>query len=137
MPDVFTQAKRSEIMRAVSQSDTGPEMAVRRMLHRRGYRFRLHRRDMPGTPDIVLPKYRAVIFVHGCFWHGHRRCARAALPKSNRRFWELKVAGNKARDRRVKAALTRSGWRYLVVWQCSLRNAAAVERALLNFLGGA
>ena len=95
MPDVFSKSKRSEIMSHIGQKDTQPEIVVRKMLHRMGYRFRLHRKDLPGKPDIVLPKYRKVIFVHGCFWHGHEGCPRAALPETNREFWEQKVEKNK------------------------------------------
>lgn len=134
MTDVFSKNKRSEIMSAVPQANTRPEKDVRRILHSMGYRFCLHRADLPGTPDIVLPKHRAVIFVHGCFWHGHRGCARAKLPKSNRSFWQTKITQNKERDTKAKSALTRSGWRYLVVWQCELRNENRLRTAMERFL---
>lgn len=134
MTDVFSKSKRSRIMSAIGRTDTRPEKTVRRLLHSMGYRFRLHVADLPGTPDIVLPKYRAVVFVHGCFWHGHGGCSRAKLPQTNRSFWQEKVAKNKARDRNVKSALTRSGWRYFVVWQCDLRNQHQLRVPMQQFL---
>jgi DNA mismatch endonuclease (patch repair protein) len=108
-------------MAAVRSRDTAPEIMVRRAAHRLGYRFRLHRKDMPGSPDIVLPKYRTVIFVHGCFWHGHG-CSRSKLPQSNVAFWEDKIRKNRLRDGRVVAALRKSGWKTVTLWQCDIRN---------------
>jgi DNA mismatch endonuclease (patch repair protein) len=99
-----------------------------------GFRFRLHSKSLPGTPDIILTKFHSVIFVHGCFWHGHAGCARATLPKSNQSFWKRKIKGNKARDRRVKCQLTKLGWRYLVVWQCATRSPPRLEASLRRFL---
>jgi DNA mismatch endonuclease (patch repair protein) len=104
-----------------------------------GLRFRVHRRDLPGRPDIVLPKYRTVVFVHGCFWHGHKGCARAVLPKSNSEFWTEKIRRNRLRDRHVCAALKKLGWRVVVLWQCQIGNmdAAAVKLgAALKRMGG-
>lgn len=121
MTDVVSQKKRSELMSRIRGSDTEPEIAVRRGLHRAGFRFRLHQRTLPGRPDIVLAKYRAVIFVHGCFWHRHRGCGFAYSPKSRIRFWNEKFRQNMARDRKQERRLLRSGWRVLVVWECSLR----------------
>lgn len=105
-------------MRAVKSSDTAPEMIVRRLVHRLGCRFRLHRRDLPGTPDLVLPRRRKVIFVNGCFWHGHD-CARGArLPKTNADYWQAKIGRNISRDFRNLAALESAGWRVLTIWEC-------------------
>lgn len=105
-------------MSKVRAKDTGPEMTVRRLLHHLGYRFRLHRSDIPGRPDIVLPRYGAVIFVHGCFWHRHRNCKRTTTPASNRKFWEEKFLANQERDRRIRSKLRRMGWQVAVVWEC-------------------
>lgn len=128
-------AARARVMRAVRGRDTAPERAVRRMLHAMGYRFRLHRADLPGRPDVVLPGRRAVVFVHGCFWHGHdcRRGARA--PKRNADYWAAKVARNRARDAATAAALAAAGWRVFVVWECALRDRPALAAALAAFLG--
>lgn len=119
--DVYSKEKRSEVMSKVPSSNTGPEMLVRRQLHALGVRFRLHRADLPGKPDIVLPKYSSVIFVHGCFWHHHRGCKKSALPTSNVEFWTKKIGNNVRRDRRNAAALRRLGWRVLVIWECQIR----------------
>lgn len=127
--------RRSEIMRAVKSENTSPELLVRRLVHSLGFRFRLHRRDLPGTPDLVFPRLRKVIFVHGCFWHGHA-CARGArVPKTNRAYWVAKVARNAARDTRVRAALNKTGWRTLVLWECGLKDRAALAAKLRRFLG--
>ena len=134
MADVFSTAKRREIMARIKGKNTAPELYVRRLLHALGYRFRLHHGDLCGTPDIVLPRHRKVVFVHGCFWHGHPRCNRAALPQTNRRFWRGKIEGNRSRDQRVKRRLRRLGWKVLEIWQCQLRNPAALERRVLMFL---
>lgn len=113
---------RSEVMRRVKDKNTTPEKIVRSLLHRLGYRFRLHRADLPGKPDIILPKYRSVIFVHGCFWHGHD-CARGArMPKTNVDYWRGKIARNRARDEKHIAELEALGWRPLVIWECELRD---------------
>jgi DNA mismatch endonuclease, patch repair protein len=105
-------------MAAVRRADTRPEVVVRRLLHRMGLRFRLQRGDLPGRPDIVLPRRRTIIFVHGCFWHRHPRCKKTTTPASNRAFWLAKFAQNRKRDRRVQAELQARGWRVLVIWQC-------------------
>jgi len=107
-------------MQAIRGKDTKPEIAVRRALHARGYRYRLNRRDLPGKPDILLPKYRAVIFVHGCFWHGHD-CALFKWPATRKEFWRTKIEGNVERDQRNVEALTASGWRIAIVWECALK----------------
>lgn len=111
---------RSRNMAAIKGRDTKPELTVRKVLHRLGYRFRLHRRDLPGTPDIVLPKYQTVIFVHGCFWHRHRGCAFTANPKTRMAFWEQKFRKNIERDNRNQEQLSASGWNVVVVWECEL-----------------
>jgi DNA mismatch endonuclease (patch repair protein) len=120
-------------MSRVQSKDTTPELAVRRMVHALGYRYRLHRRDLPGTPDIVLPRHRAVIFVHGCFWHLHR--CQTRVPKANASYWAAKRLGNVKRDGRNARALRRAGWRVMVVWECDLRTRAAVQKRLARFLG--
>lgn len=136
MPDVFSKSKRSEIMSRIGQKDTKPEIVVRKLLHRMGYRYRLHRKDLPGTPDVVLPKYRKIIFVHGCFWHGHKGCSRAALPETNREFWERKIENNKTRDRLTMKELKKLGWKCFVIWQCQIKNLETLERKLRRFLVG-
>jgi len=134
MADVFTPEKRSWIMGRVRGSDTKPERIVRRWLHAQGFRFRLHREDLPGKPDIVLPGRRIVIFVHGCFWHGHAGCEHAALPASNRPYWERKIGRNMERDRRNAQELRKAGWRVLTVWECKVKSEAALRRKLLPHL---
>src|SRR5271170_7163096 len=113
MADVFTQKKRSEIMSRIGGKDSAPEVRVRRLLHSLGFRFRLHRNDLPGKPDIVLARHKKIILVHGCFWHGHKGCPRAALPSTNTDFWRAKIAKNAARDQRVCAELRNLGWSVL------------------------
>ena len=121
MADLFTPTKRSQIMRRVRGKDTTPEMIVRRLAHRLGFRYRLHAGDLPGKPDLVFPSRGKVVFVHGCFWHQHA-CARGnRLPASNQSYWLRKLAGNRRRDRRHRAALRRAGWRVLTVWECQTR----------------
>lgn len=118
MTDVFSKEKRSWLMRRVKRRDTKPEILVRSFVHRMGYRFRIHRRDLPGNPDIVFPRHGKVIFVHGCFWHGHEGCPRSKRPTTNKSFWNEKLDGNTARDKRFRRALQRMGWKVFVVWQC-------------------
>jgi len=130
MADVFTKAKRSWIMSRVRSKDTVPERIVRSFLHRRGFRFSLHRRDLPGTPDLVLPRHRAVVFVHSCFFHGHASCKRATLPATHRAFWASKIKKNGERDLAAVRALRRSGWRVIVVWECQARTPETLERSL-------
>lgn len=134
MTDRFSPEKRSEIMSRVKNKDTKPEIAVRSILHRMGYRFRIHRSDLPGKPDIVLPKYGAVVFVNGCFWHGHKGCSRAARPSSNKSFWNKKIDRNKKRDLVVSKGLKSKGWRVLTIWQCQIRDEAALKERLRGFL---
>lgn len=125
---------RSEIMRAVPRRDTAPELAVRRLLHSLGLRFRLHRKDLPGTPDIVLPRHRTVLFVHGCYWHRHGGCRFSTDPKSNSAFWEAKFASNIERDARKTRELEALGWRVLVVWGCETRNLESLRNRLSSEL---
>jgi len=120
--DTLTKEQRSWNMSRIQGRDTGPECQVRSMLHRMGYRFRLNRVDLPGKPDIVLPRYRTIIFVHGCFWHRHKGCKFAYTPKSRQAFWKSKFAKNVDRDRKVIKALKESGWQVLIVWECELRS---------------
>ncbi|MDX3899381.1 MAG: DNA mismatch endonuclease Vsr [Sphingobium sp.] len=125
---------RSRTMRAVKSTDTKPEMLVRRLAHRLGYRFRLHRKDLPGSPDLVFPGRRRVIFVHGCFWHGHH-CKRGARPpKTNAEYWRAKIARNRARDERVIGELEAIGWRSMTIWECELRDEDALSLRLRRYL---
>lgn len=112
---------RSAMMSRIGTRDTAPELVVRRGLHRLGFRFRLHRKDLPGRPDIVLPRHHAVVFVHGCFWHGHGGCPYFRLPKTNTDFWKAKIARNVERDAEIIARLVAQGWRVLTVWECMTR----------------
>jgi len=121
-------------MLAVRGRDTAPELRVRRILHSMGYRFRLHRKNLPGTPDIVLPRYRKIVLVHGCFWHGHDACKRATRPINNAKSWALKIDGNRLRDKRNIDALSELGWTVLVVWECEIRDVFRLEGRLRAFL---
>jgi DNA mismatch endonuclease (patch repair protein) len=134
MADHVSPTKRSEIMRAVRTRDTGPELRVRQLLHRAGYRFRLHGKDLPGTPDIVLPRLRKVIFVHGCYWHGHAGCRKSRLPRSRVQYWATKIAANRRRDRARMRQLRTAGWKPFVVWQCQLRRPEPLLRRVTRFL---
>jgi DNA mismatch endonuclease (patch repair protein) len=121
MPDPLTPEKRSWLMSRIRSGNTKPELVLRSLLHRCGYRFSLRRRNLPGKPDVVLRKYRTVIFVHGCFWHRHADCKQATTPRTRTEFWKDKFARNVARDQRNQATLAEQGWRVLVVWECELR----------------
>jgi DNA mismatch endonuclease (patch repair protein) len=133
--DVYPPEKRSAVMRRVKGKDTAPELKVRKALTALGARYRLHRKDLPGSPDIVLPGRRLVLFVHGCFWHGHD-CARGArVPKANRDYWLAKVGRNRARDIASRGALEAAGWRVEVIWECDLKDGGALEARLRNLLG--
>lgn len=131
MADVVSKEKRSEMMAGIRGKDTRPEMLIRRGLHAMGYRFRVHRRDLPGNPDIVLPKYRAVIFVHGCFWHGHE-CHLFKWPKTREEFWREKIGSNVKRDQRSEQCLTNLGWRVHAIWECELKGKRADLPRVLN-----
>lgn len=137
MTDVFTPAKRSEVMGRVKQKDTGAELKLRKVLTRLGYRYRLHRRDLPGSPDVVFPGRKVAVFVHGCFWHGHDCPRGARAPKANAEYWSAKIGRNRARDAEAEVKLAELGWRPVVVWECQLRDQAALEARLVGELGPA
>ncbi|WP_281990738.1 very short patch repair endonuclease [Sulfitobacter geojensis] len=120
MTDIVSAEKRSEMMSGIRGKDTKPEIIVRRLLYRLGYRFRLHRKDLPGRPDIVLPKWRKVVFVNGCYWHGHGDCHLFRAPKTRTEFWTTKIASNRARDQRNYAELVGAGWGVVVIWECAV-----------------
>lgn len=132
MSDRLTVEKRSQLMSRIRAKDTCPELRVRRWLHGRGYRYRLHVKRLPGRPDIVMPRYGAVIMVHGCFWHRHHGCRLAYEPRSNVEFWQRKFAQNIDRDRRSRAALMELGWRMATVWECALREQSGLEARLME-----
>lgn len=123
-------------MSRIRSKNTSPECVVRSMLHKAGYRFRLHRKDLPGNPDIVLPKFRSVIFVHGCFWHQHKDCRYAVLPKTNEYYWAEKLRRNRERDDACVAVLEEMGWKVLVIWECELRMPEKAAQKLSDFLIG-
>jgi DNA mismatch endonuclease (patch repair protein) len=134
MTDVYSPEKRSAVMRRVKGKDTTPELKVRKALTALGARYRLHRKDLPGSPDIVLPGRRLALFVHGCFWHGHD-CARGArVPKANRDYWLAKVGRNRARDAASREALAALGWRVETIWECDLKDAEALQARLRDLL---
>ena len=114
--------QRSRNMSAIKSKNTKPEIAVRKLLHSMGYRFRLHRKDLPGSPDIVLPKYKTVIFVHGCFWHRHENCKYASTPKTRQEFWEAKFRENINRDKLNQENLSSKGWKIIIVWECEIKD---------------
>jgi len=122
------------MMRSVKQKDTKPELIVRKLIHGFGYRYRLHRRNLPGTPDLVFPSRKKVIFVHGCFWHQHPKCKAASLPKSNKEFWTPKLQGNVHRDKAQIDQLRSMGWEVLVVWECEVRDMDALASKLKVYL---
>lgn len=135
MADVFDTETRSAVMRAVKSRDTAPEMKVRRAAHALGLRFRLHRSDLPGSPDLVFPAKQTALFVHGCFWHGHD-CARGArMPQNNRDYWQAKISRNKARDKASLAALKKLGWTPRIIWECQTRDEAALSRLVQRQVG--
>jgi DNA mismatch endonuclease (patch repair protein) len=136
MIDRLTPTERSVHMRRIRKHDTKPELMVRRITHALGFRFRLHRRDLPGTPDIALPRHHKVIQVHGCFWHQHQGCKLARQPKSRLDYWLPKLARNVKRDCTARAALETEGWSYLTIWECQTQNPQALEGILKRFLIG-
>lgn len=135
--DTITPERRSENMRRIKSRDMKPELAVRSLIHRMGYRFRLHAKDLPGKPDLVFRRRCKVIFVHGCFWHGHDdpRCLDGRRPKSNGNYWGAKLDRNRERDAAHLAALADIGWQSLVIWECQLRHEALIKSAVQAFLG--
>ena len=132
--DRVSKSTRSRMMSRVRGRDTKPEKRVRSLLHRLGYRFRLHRSDLPGKPDIALPKYRKAIFVHGCFWHQHPGCQRANRPNTNKEFWNDKLDRNVARDRKNGKKLEKLGWSYLIVWECETKDQSILRDQLISFI---
>lgn len=134
--DKLSRNQRSKNMAAVRGKNTSPELRVRRMLHAMGYRFRLHRKNLPGKPDIVLPKYRLCIFVHGCFWHQHPGCKRATIPETRREFWQEKFLQNKNRDDQAQKELRKMGWHVWTIWECETRQPDNLVRIISNLAGG-
>jgi DNA mismatch endonuclease (patch repair protein) len=132
--DMFSPAKRSWIMKQVQSQNTKPELLVRSIAHRLGYRFRLYRRDLPGAPDLVFPARSKVVFVHGCFWHGHPCRRGARLPKANADYWQGKISRNKKRDQQHRRKLRKLGWSTLVLWECQLRDQQKIAARLSRFL---
>ena len=130
MADRISPEHRSWNMSRIKNRDTKPELIVRSLLHRMGYRFRLHRKDLPGKPDIVLPKYKTVIFVHGCFWHRHKDCSFAYIPKSRLDFWKAKFTATQKRDARALKELQCMGWNVLIVWECELKYVSQIAQRL-------
>ena len=139
MVDKLSALERSRNMASIRSKDMKPELAVRKLAHALGFRFRLHRKDLPGKPDLVFPKFRAVIFVHGCFWHQHDdpRCLDGRAPKSNLDYWGPKLARNLERDASSRAMLERQGWRSLVIWECETKDARALATKIAGFLNSA
>lgn len=130
--DTVDPKKRSEIMSHIRGKNTKPELLIRSLLHRSGFRFRIHRRDLPGCPDIVLPKYKTIIFVHGCFWHQHPGCSKATIPETNKDFWTEKLTKNTTRDFLICNELKKQGWKTIIVWQCELKKILEVPDILLK-----
>jgi DNA mismatch endonuclease (patch repair protein) len=133
--DIVDKARRSAMMARIRGKDTAPELKVRRAVHAMGYRFRLHRRGLPGSPDLVFPGSKKVIFVHGCYWHRHEGCRYATVPKSNPEFWVEKFEKNVTRDRRVLEKLTNLAWDAMVVWECETRDATVLKERIASHLG--
>jgi DNA mismatch endonuclease (patch repair protein) len=132
--DTVTPATRSRMMAAVRSKNTKPELAVRSLVHELGFRFRLHRTDLPGTPDLVFPRLRCVLFVHGCFWHRHQNCPATTTPKDNAEYWGAKFERNVERDHAAARELRALGWQVLVIWECQTRNAPQLRQKLKRFL---
>lgn len=130
MADIVDRQRRSEIMSRIGPRDTVPELAVRRAAHRMGLRFRLHRKELPGRPDLVFAKHQLAVFVHGCFWHRHAGCANCTMPKTRPEFWQRKFWGNVERDQRACEELERLGWRTLIIWECEAEDAARLDSIL-------
>jgi DNA mismatch endonuclease (patch repair protein) len=133
--DTLSPARRSANMARIRSKDTSPELVLRRLIHGLGYRFRLHRKDLPGKPDLVFPSRRKVIFVHGCFWHQHPECREGRVPGSRLEYWGPKLRRNQERDADAQARLQGEGWKYLVLWECELKNINSTARMVRQFLG--
>ncbi|HBN82992.1 MAG TPA: hypothetical protein DDZ89_04045 [Clostridiales bacterium] len=131
MADIFSPKKRSEIMSSIKGQNTKIENITAKWLHSQGFRYVRNNKRLPGKPDITLTKYKTVIFVHGCFWHGHQPCKMSSLPSTNTAFWEEKIAKNKERDQRNRIELEKAGWKVLTVWECELKNMSEAEKRLL------
>ena len=129
MGDIYSKRKRSEIMSKIPGTETKPEILVRKYLFSKGFRFRKNDKRLPGRPDIVLPKYKTVIFIHGCFWHGHR-CKAGKLPEANKEFWENKINSNMKRDKKNQHKLEKLGWKIIIIWQCKLKNKKMMTKKL-------
>nr|WP_174506094.1 DNA mismatch endonuclease Vsr [Acinetobacter sp. Marseille-Q1620] len=134
MTDIVDSITRSHMMSNIKGKNTKPEILIRSLLHRHGFRFRIHRKDLPGKPDIVLPKYNAIIFIHGCFWHGHQNCRLFKLPASRTEFWEAKISKNRENDLKAKGLLLNSGWRICTIWECAVRRSKKDPVALMDIL---
>lgn len=132
--DVFSKGTRSRIMSQISGKNTKPEILVRSLLHRMNYRFRIHKKDLPGQPDICLPKHKKIIFVHGCFWHGHKNCPRSQRPTTNVEFWNKKIDGTIERDKENIEGLKQLGWQTLTIWTCEIKNQDALKNKLISFI---
>lgn len=132
--DSVTPARRSEIMGRVRSRHTKPEMTIRRIVHAMGYRYRLHAKDLPGTPDLVFRARKKVVFVHGCFWHRHAGCALARLPKSRQEFWLPKLEANRQRDMKSESSLRDAGWDVLTIWECELNDITRLKTRIRGFL---
>lgn len=133
MTDVFSTTKRSKVMGSVRSTGTTAEIRCKALLRLLGLKFKSQPRGVLGSPDFVLPEYKLVIFVHGCFWHGHPGCKNADLPASNVTYWTRKIGGNRKRDQRVQRSLRKSGWHCVIIWECKLRNSDSIARRLLKF----
>ena len=136
MADRLTPARRSENMRRIKNKDMKPELEVRRLIFSLGFRYRIHKKDLPGRPDIVLPKHKAIIFVHGCFWHQHSKqgCSDAKVPETNIEYWMAKLERNRERDKKNRADLIKMGWRVLILWECEIKDKAKLLKKVSAFL---
>lgn len=137
MTDIHSKENRSYNMSRVRSKDTKPEMLVRKFLHKNGFRYRLHIKELPGKPDIVLPKYKTVIFIHGCFWHGHEGCKKASLPETRTEWWTAKIQKNAANDQKAETALLDLGWRVIKIWECELNSKTIIQtlnKLLINII---
>lgn len=134
MADVFTKKKRSDIMSKIRAKNTKPELLVRQFLFSKGFRYRLHQNALPGKPDIILKKYKTIIFVNGCFWHGHKNCKKSILPTSNITFWKEKIQANIDRDKKSKRSLKKLGWSIFTIWECDIENKMALTKTMNKLL---
>ena len=130
MADIFSKEKRSQIMSKISGKETKPEILVRKFLFAHGFRYRKNDKRLPGKPDIVLPKYKTLIFVHGCFWHHHKNCRKSALPQTNCEFWNNKIQGNVRRDKLNQKKLRKADWKIIIIWQCQIKNRELFEKVM-------